>query len=131
MAPEVRGPDNWAFHAPYDEQDYLFSKIPLGTDILVCHGPPYAIGDFTNNSHEHVGSQMLLLHIYRVMPKVVMFGHIHEGYGTYEMDGITFINASFVSDPNVTGKCFPWNYPVVLELPCPTYTNKLSLSDET
>jgi Icc-related predicted phosphoesterase len=32
--------------------------------------------------------------VLNIKPKLHIFGHIHEGYGIKEQDGITFINAS-------------------------------------
>lgn len=67
--------------------------IPKGIDILITHGPPYGIGDLTSRG-ENVGFQDLLEVIEEVMPRVHIFGHIHEGYGITSNGKTTFINAS-------------------------------------
>ena len=85
---------NMAFNANEKELSYHDSLIPLNTDILVTHGPPREVLDFTSNG-EHVGSQSLLEKVQRVKPKVHAFGHIHERYGIRNSNwGTKFINAS-------------------------------------
>jgi Icc-related predicted phosphoesterase len=69
-----------------DKEYYLekiFENIPLDTDILITHSPPYAILDecedfFDPNKSEHVGSPALRERVERVQPKLHVFGHIHE-----------------------------------------------------
>lgn len=54
-------------------------------NVLITHGPPYGILDKVSDPHEgedpHVGEKYLLDVIRNHMPKVHIFGHIHEGYG--------------------------------------------------
>lgn len=57
--------------------------IPLDTDILVTHGPPYSFLD-TNLQGEMCGCMDLLAAVNRVKPRIHCFGHIHEGYGIYD-----------------------------------------------
>jgi hypothetical protein len=63
----------------------IYARIPEGTDVLVCHHPPYGYGDFAgtdlSGGDAHVGSKELLATIDRVRPKVVIGGHIHGGHG--------------------------------------------------
>lgn len=69
-------------------------------------------GDFTI-INTHVGEKQLMLAVQeRVKPLVHIFGHIHEGYGVTEKDGIKFINAS-----SITEKYDPSNKPIVFDLP--------------
>jgi Icc-related predicted phosphoesterase len=49
--------------------------VPDGTDIIVTHGPPAAYLD------QGKGCRHLLKEIWRVRPKLVVFGHIHEARG--------------------------------------------------
>jgi len=37
---------------------------------------------------------VLLERIRKIRPKYHIFGHIHEGYGKYECDGIQYINCA-------------------------------------
>jgi len=71
-----------------------WDKIPLDTDVLVTHGPPYGILDIAIRNGEHVGCEELWKAVQRVQPKVHAFGHIHHWHGIKEVDSIKFINAS-------------------------------------
>ena len=78
-----------------------WNMIPEGTDILMTHGPPYGYLDW-NRQGVSVGCEELLDHIdtgLEYPPQVLIFGHIHSGYGQAEhkrKDGkiIKLINAS-------------------------------------
>lgn len=92
--------------------------IEDGIDILVTHGPPHRILDgverFTRNAEyeiEHTGCQDLADAIKRVKPQIHLFGHIHEGYGFVEQDGVKYYNASIV-DRNY----YPVNKPFIINL---------------
>lgn len=56
--------------------------IPEGTDILLTHGPPYGYLDL-NRDGEPVGCEELLAALNQLTypPRVMVFGHIHSGYG--------------------------------------------------
>ena len=85
---------NWAFNRQRGKEiKKHWDLIPKKTDILVTHGPPYGILD-QNIQGEKVGCEELLKKVKEIRPKVHAFGHIHEGYGILEKDGIIFINAS-------------------------------------
>jgi len=42
----------------------------------------------------NVGCLALYNKVLQIKPKLHVFGHIHEGYGVKEHEGITFVNAS-------------------------------------
>lgn len=85
--------------------------IPQDTSIVVTHGPPHGILDLVNN-WEHTGCEELRKAIDRVNPKLVVFGHIHEGYGTYVNGaGTIFANASIMTE-----NYEPKNKPIVIDL---------------
>lgn len=88
---------NWAFNRFSHEIQPHWDLIPEGTDVLITHGPPHGILDFTVHDQKPVGCPKLLDKIKQIKPKVHVFGHIHEGMGMQEIDGTTFINASVVS----------------------------------
>lgn len=67
--------------------------IPENTDILVTHGPPYGVLDL-NMHKQHTGCKDLLNQVLKIKPKLHVFGHIHEGYGVFKNENITFFNAS-------------------------------------
>jgi Icc-related predicted phosphoesterase len=101
---------NWAFNYHEDRADIIWSNIPTDTDVLVTHGPPLNILDECDGGH--VGCKALRNHIFnRVKPIIHAFGHIHEGYGQQEVDGIQFINASVLN-----GAYEPVNQPIIIEL---------------
>lgn len=85
---------DWAFNLRTEEElDQKFQLIPSDTDVLLSHGPPHGILDRTTHG-DSVGSTALLRRIKEITPKLVVFGHIHEAYGKYEEDQITYVNAS-------------------------------------
>lgn len=71
---------NWAFMREDEELAQFFASIPQDTDVLVTHGPPANILDLTNRG-PNAGSVSLMEAVFRVEPKVHIFGHIHEAYG--------------------------------------------------
>jgi Icc-related predicted phosphoesterase len=83
-----------AFNLPRGEPlREKWALVPEGIDILVTHTPPFGIGDRTSRG-ESVGCEDLLEAVRRIKPRLHVFGHIHEGYGQYNINGILFINAS-------------------------------------
>lgn len=69
------------------------SLIPVGTDILITHGPPKQIMDLTSGD-EQAGSQSLLRRVIKVKPYIHAFGHIHECHGFEYWKNTCFINAA-------------------------------------
>ena len=103
---------SWAFNLPRGpELAAKWALIPDATDVLVTHGPPMGILDRTYDD-EPVGCEQLRLALQRVRPRVHVFGHIHEGYGTERVDGTLFVNASIC-----TLAYQPTNPAVVVDLP--------------
>jgi Icc-related predicted phosphoesterase len=91
---------NWGFNLPRRGPG-LISKcqeIPEDTDILITHGPPNGILDYVAQSVKHAGCEELLERVMQVKPKVNVFGHIHQGYGTLRVNEIEFINASVLNE---------------------------------
>src|ERR1700679_3842906 len=77
--------------------------IPLDTDIIITHCPPAGILD-ENCKRESFGSYTLLHEIKRIMPKLHVFGHIHE-QGGKQQDHIDrhrrktiFVNSSIMNE---------------------------------
>jgi len=101
---------HWAFMKSDEELSEMWKEIPEDTDILVTHVPPKNILDLTIGNI-HVGSLSLLERVFEIKPKIHIFGHIHEGYGTHYNKGIKFINASVINEyyKNV-------NEPIVINL---------------
>lgn len=94
------------------ELEENYRKIPLDTDILVTHNPPYGILDCTRDDLP-VGSPALRRIVEEIEPKLHVFGHIHEAHGWIKKKGTTFINASLV-DENYDHVNSPFYYEYVL-----------------
>jgi Icc-related predicted phosphoesterase len=85
--------DRWAFNVKPEDSEKLYSTIPLGTDVVITHGPAYTYGDWCQNVNGPVGDNKLAYHIKRVKPLLHFFGHIHESYGWgYGANGTYFFN---------------------------------------
>lgn len=89
---------DWSFNADEPQLERIWEKIPANTDILLLHGPPHGYGDFSPYGREHTGSPSLLRKIQDIRPKLVVAGHIHSGYGRYEIGPTVFVNASYVDE---------------------------------
>ncbi len=102
---------DWAFNLPRGAAlRERWALIPEGTDVLITHGPPFGVLDWTARG-ERVGCEELLAAVQRVKPKLHVFGHIHEGYGEHEQDGTRFVNASICTEAYK-----PTNAPIVVDV---------------
>lgn len=82
----------WGFYIENDEDRLaMFRKIPIDTDVLITHCPPYGILDFF---HEPLGCKALREFVSKVKPRLHVFGHIHGCYGHMKLDGMDFFNCS-------------------------------------
>lgn len=103
---------DWAFNRqPGPDIRRHFDLIPESTDILLSHGPVYRILDRSSRG-EYLGSRDLLAKTLEIRPRVQVFGHIHEAYGSWEEEGILFLNASVLDHRYVLR-----NTPLVFDLP--------------
>lgn len=82
---------NWAFMG---DENKLAEKFDIPqVDILISHGPPRNMLDKAKVNNEHAGS----ISLWRVpVPKLHIFGHIHEGYGSFTDTECHYVNASIV-----------------------------------
>jgi Icc-related predicted phosphoesterase len=89
---------NWAFNLPRGEKiKEKWDMIPVNTDILITHGPPFGKLDYIPYDGKNVGCEELLLKVQEIKPKIHCYGHIHEGHG-YVFDGNThYINAAVLN----------------------------------
>ena len=55
-------------------------EIKEGTDLVITHGPPKGIMDYTD-SKQRAGCSDLFRAVARARPQLHCFGHIHEGWG--------------------------------------------------
>ncbi len=89
----------WAFNKQLEEIAEKWALIPPSTDILVCHGPPRGYGDEANHGETKVpsGCPYLLERIKAIKPRLVVFGHIHEGRGEWKLGTTRLANVSLVN----------------------------------
>ncbi|PLB39793.1 Metallo-dependent phosphatase [Aspergillus candidus] len=97
---------NWAFQYPRS-QDIWSGKVPDDIDILVTHGPPRAHLDLLN-----LGCVHLLQELWRVRPRLHVFGHVHEGAGT---EWLQFDALQDVYERTVVSKGGIWNLVQVIK----------------
>jgi Icc-related predicted phosphoesterase len=114
---------DWAFNLPRGAAlKEKWDLIPEGTDVLITHGPPHRILDrvagptsrvmaTVTGRGSHVGCEELREAVFRLRPRLHVFGHIHESYGQESRDGITFVNAS-----TCNRSYRPANPPVLVDL---------------
>jgi Icc-related predicted phosphoesterase len=111
----------WAWNLYEQDLKYKWDLIPQGTDILVTHEPIHGYGDkvmrmITGDNEEkwpepeHTGSPSLLEKVKEIRPKLCCYGHIHSGFGVYNLEDLTLVNCSLVNE-----KYQPVNEPKVFE----------------
>ena len=88
-----------------------WARIPEDTDILITHGPPFAILDHGPRSERREGCPQLLEAVFRAFPGVHVFGHIHHGYGTLRTSDTLFVNASLMGEDGGLSR-----QPIVIDL---------------
>lgn len=69
---------DWGFQY-HPDQGHDFS-IEKGVDVVITHGPPRGILDYTD-SRQRAGCPHLFGAVARARPRLHCFGHIHEGWG--------------------------------------------------
>jgi predicted phosphodiesterase len=90
---------DWAFNGDPERLRRQWSLIPEGTDILLVHGPPRGYGDGVPESDGTVrrcGCPHLLERILEVRPRLVVYGHIHEGRGEWQLGPTTLANVTIL-----------------------------------
>lgn len=104
---------DWAFNLPIGaDLKAKWDLIPTETDLLITHGPPFGVLDLCD-SGDRAGCPDLLNTVKeRVKPRLHVFGHIHETYGTFSDGHTLFVNASTC---NLQYR--PNNAPIVVNLP--------------
>ncbi|HET6226055.1 MAG TPA: metallophosphoesterase, partial [Bacteroidia bacterium] len=98
-----------------EELEGKWAIIPEDIDILITHSPPYGILD-KNSKQEHCGSESLFKELYRIKPKLHVFGHIHESYGILGNLPEHYSINQFVNASHVNERYQPVNSPVRIDL---------------
>lgn len=89
---------NFAFQ--YDSGENVWEdRVPRDTDIFLTHGPP--VGHLDDGGK---GCKHLLKELWRVQPRLVVFGHIHAGRG----QGRVLFNDIEECYENVILNKWPW-----------------------
>jgi Icc-related predicted phosphoesterase len=90
----------WAFGGTPDELKEKWSRIPSAVDVIVVHGPPRFYGDGVPREGrvENVGCPHLLRRIDEIGPRLVVYGHIHEGRGRWEIGRTTLANVTLLDE---------------------------------
>lgn len=86
-----------------------WDMIPLNTDILITHTPPYKILD-QNFFGKHLGCEELRNKVDVLKPKIHIFGHIHNSHGVKNINNTIFVNASSLNELYLTVK------PIVIDI---------------
>lgn len=102
---------NWAFNLPRNGDDLKsrWVEIPNDTDILITHGPPYGIRDFSQNIS--LGCELLRERVNELNPLMHVFGHIHQSHGSAYIGQTAFVNASICDE-----LYNPINKPLIFDL---------------
>lgn len=90
------------------ELAHKWRVIPFNVDVLVTHSPPFGICDKLARPVgscgrpgpwlENAGSPSLFVEVMQKRPKYHIFGHIHEGHGSFANENTLFLNVSHVEE---------------------------------
>lgn len=76
-------------------QSRNYASIPVDTDVLITHAPPYKILDFAdgiNYGETDINASQAKLNL-----KTHLFGHIHVAHGIETSNGTIFSNAAILA----------------------------------
>ncbi|KAK3349851.1 Metallo-dependent phosphatase-like protein [Lasiosphaeria hispida] len=105
-SPRVPRCGNWAFQYERAE-DVWTNTVPDDTDILVTHAPPRTHLDLL-----HLGCGFLLGELWRVRPRLHVFGHIHAGRGEEQLYFDTLQQAY---EKAIVSRGGIWNFALVVK----------------
>lgn len=91
---------DWAFNGSPDVLRRKWALIPDDTDVLLVHGPPHGYGDGVpeRSGIRYCGCPHLLERIEQIAPRLVVFGHIHEGRGQWQLGPTTLANVTLLNE---------------------------------
>ncbi len=111
---------NWAFNLPRGYAlKQKWAQIPLDTNVLITHGPPYGMLDMVvDNKYNqgrdlHQGCEELIEKVIDLKDlKLHCFGHLHLNGGQKQtIDGKVFVNAAICDEAYN-----PVNKPIVVDI---------------
>jgi len=70
----------WAFGYGPEEATTIWDKIPLDADVVITHTPPKYHCD-ESKDRRAAGCEVLRHMLWRIRPRMVVCGHVHEGRG--------------------------------------------------
>ncbi len=97
-SPVTPGLRNWAFNRERgDEIKKHWDLVPVDTQVLITHTPPYGILDEINNG-THLGCEELNKILPVVEPDFHLFGHIHPASGILIRPKTSFFNLALLDE---------------------------------
>lgn len=77
--PFVKDLENWAYNST-EENIAAYLEHLTRVDVLISHSPPAGVMD--GDGRGHYGLKALRRYVAGYQPKILICGHVHEGYGT-------------------------------------------------
>lgn len=105
---------NWAFMRDEDDLYWIYNQIPVGLDILVCHGPPRGHLDW--NGREHAGSVSMKEVLSYKQPKFYLCGHIHNQQGVDVLNHSSGNKTVIINAANMNANYIISTSPIILEI---------------
>ena len=88
---------DWAWMRNEQDLTEIYNNIPVDTDIIVSHTPPYKIRD--SYGDKYCGSKALRVRMQEIPTlKWLICGHIHEARGTTKFNNICVMNVASVDE---------------------------------
>jgi predicted phosphohydrolase len=112
---------NWGYmYHTEDEAKRLWGMIPDKLDILITHGPPYKMMDFStyeaeDRTDQHVGCKILRKAVDDIKPNLHVFGHVHGQTGYKKQGKTLFVNAAILGEGKLMPENVSPNVPIVVD----------------
>ena len=90
--------EHWVFNKKHHEIKPTWDKIPLGTDVVITHGPVQYKCDYVAHSQHFAGCPELAFKVLEVKPLLHLCGHIHQGYGWAYSSDTEYFNGSILNE---------------------------------